>query len=181
MDRKGMHAAICPMGGGPTRRHNRVRNSMHEHAKKAHYAPIREMPNLLDDGRKPADVYLPTGNEGGAMCVDVAVVHPCRADLVAGAADTPASAATSYEQTVKEDKYSEDLAARNIGFLPFVMEAFGGCGKKAQALVARMANDMKHRGRCNLSAKAILRDLSFTVMSCYARSVLERLPVMADD
>ena len=109
MDRYGDHALTCCCHGDRTLRHNAVRDVLYEEAANASLKPEREKAGLLpkrptEDGlgpeeasRRPADVWLPRGVEGGAEALDFAVTSGLQASWYRQAADDPNAVFEHYE------------------------------------------------------------------------------------
>ena len=89
-DRLGDHAMNCAWQGERISRHNSLRDTLHHTAVKAALGPTREGQYLLPgEGGKPADVFIPRHAGGKDCALDVTVVNPLQAALVAQAAETP--------------------------------------------------------------------------------------------
>ena len=84
------YAMNCAWQGERISRHNSLRDSLHHTAVKAALGPTREGQYLLPgEGGKPADVFIPRHAGGKDCALDVTVVNPLQAALVAQAAETP--------------------------------------------------------------------------------------------
>ena len=81
----------------------------------------------LTQGRRPADVWLPSWDGGGPCAVDFAVTSGLRADMVETLAGPSADVWAAYEHFKRQHL---DTAAscqeQGLAFLPFVVEAHGG-------------------------------------------------------
>ena len=113
------HALTCACGGDRTKRHNLVRNVGVRLATSAGWRPEPEKPGLLrprpaqgcsgEDGsevrsggrgpeaRRPADIYVPRWDLGGAAAFDFAVTSGLRSDLLERTAADGSSCLVSYE------------------------------------------------------------------------------------
>ena len=112
MDIYGDHALVCPCGGDRTKRHNLLRNSCARFCQSFGLRPEVEKPGLLaermddeklegetlQDGRRPADVFLPHCDLSGAATLDFAVINGLRGDILRDSASSGLAAATAYEE-----------------------------------------------------------------------------------
>ena len=115
MDIYGDHALVCPCGGDRTKRHNLLRNRCARFCHAAGLRPEVEKPGLLkervdderledellQDGRRPADVFLPSWDLGGAAAFDFAVTSGLRNDILRASAVSGGTAVSTYEDKKK--------------------------------------------------------------------------------
>ena len=104
-------------------RHNAARNLVGRFAASGGFNPELEKPGLLqprplmgstaedgsrvasdaddqgDEGRRPADVYIPNWHLGGAAALDLAVTSGLRSDVLVASASDGNAAAVAYEST----------------------------------------------------------------------------------
>jgi hypothetical protein len=86
---------------------------------------------------KRCDIFLAASEQRTA--IDVAITHYAAVGAVAFAAASPGGAATRYEETVKERKYT-DLATRNaVRFAPVVFDTMGAVGDSGFATLSTIA------------------------------------------
>ena len=118
VDMHGDHCLVCCGGGDRTKRHNLLRNQVNNRFLTAGFSSELERPGLLrprpllgslgedgsrydgpqnEEGRRPADVYVPRWRRGAPACLDFAVTSGLRADRVRDSARDPASATIHYE------------------------------------------------------------------------------------
>lgn len=134
-DAKGRHDIMCSCGGDRTIRHNAVRNLCGSLAGQAALHPVLEKPALLPpspehpnaNGRRPADVFLPTWFGGRPAALDFAVTCPCRRDLLHTSAQTAGAAAALYAGRKRTFLDTEaDCERQGMCFVPMVAESSGG-------------------------------------------------------
>ena len=95
--------------GDRTVRHNTVRDILYDEAVTGALNPHREKAGLLpsrpsEDGltsvgeaRRPADIWLPRGMQGGPKALDFAVTSGMQADTYRSVIDNPSSVFDHYE------------------------------------------------------------------------------------
>ena len=134
-DAKGRHDIMCSCGGDRTTRHNAARNLVASFAAQAALNPVLEKPALLPpspeypnaDGRRPADVFLPTWFGGRPAALDFAVTCPCRQDLLRASGQTAGAAAALYASRKRAFLNTEaDCERQGLRFVPMVAESSGG-------------------------------------------------------
>ena len=92
-DRLGDHAMNCAWQGERIARHNSLGDALNSTAVKAALGPTKEGQYLLPgEGSKPANIFIPWHAGGKDAALDVTVVNPLQAALVAQAAKTPGQA-----------------------------------------------------------------------------------------
>ena len=96
-DTLGDHALCCGTGGERIARHNRLRDALYHTAVSAVLGPRKEEKNLLPGGnQRPGDIFIPGWSGGRDTALDVTVVCPLQAALVAKAATTAGAALTPF-------------------------------------------------------------------------------------
>ena len=139
LDAEGVHAMTCGRGAGPTKRHDAVRDALAQLARSCGLSVQVEATHLMEDNKRPGDVYLPNGlMEGCGRAIDVAVscgVAPSYVQAVARSRQ----GATVVHESRKVTKYSQYLAAKGVRFSPFALDIFGGLGEAAASLFGRLA------------------------------------------
>ena len=191
------HALVCSCGGDRTLRHNSVRNCTYKFAQQGDLHPEREKacilpprpsdeegPQTITHGsrgaRRPADIWLPRGPDGGATAVDFAVTSGLRNDRFQDVANDPSVVFSAYEEYKRS--YLNTAAQcyeAGVAFIPFVIEAHGGglsatsrrvCGYLASAVATA-------HGKVDESATTLLRGISIAVHRENARAKLRRFPI----
>jgi len=185
LDRKGRHAATCPSWGDKTRRHNAARNRAGVFATAAGLNPTLEQPGLLQPSpgqpnagqRRPADVFLPSWNDGTPAALDFGITSPHRLDAPRDANAAAGAAATAYEAHKRAYlDTAADCMAQGISFIPMIGEPTGGwgpsaiCTFKAIAKVQAAGTDVDH----GAVLASELQHLSTAVRRANARAVLCR-------
>ena len=141
MDIYGDHALVCPCGGDRTKRHNLLRNQCARFCRGYNMRPEVEKSGLLSarmdeerldgeqlvEGRRPADIFLPSWDLGGNAALDFAVTSGLKTDMLHASSLTGISAATSYETKKREYLRTADcLREEGVQFIPMVVEAHSG-------------------------------------------------------
>ena len=188
------HALVCSCGGDRTLRHNAIRNSFFRSALDSGVCAEKEKQGLLPPrpedeslrgergpgGRRPADVWLRAGPDGGPCAIDFAVTSGLRSDNLRTSFEEPSAIFGQYEEFKRQ--HADTLAqcqAQCLSFMPFVVEADGGglgaaarriCGFVAKSGAARDGEDVE------VQAVSLLRCISISLQRENARAVFGRLP-----
>ena len=203
MDVWGDHALTCSCGGDRTKRHNLVRNVGVRLATAAGWRPEPEKPgllrprpaqgNLFEDGsevrevgrgpeaRRPADIYVPRWDLGGAAALDFAVTSGLRTDLLEQTAADGLSCLKSYEQAKKsfQDTFNH-CASEGITFVPMIAEAHSGAwGPEATKVWLKLckAISLVSGESAAIEALRARQNLGLTIHRETARAILRRSPV----
>ena len=165
----GDHDAVCPGGGRLVRRHNRVRDVIHDAAARALLAPREEAANTIHTGERPADVLIPHWIGPKAMCIDVSIVSPH------GRSALGRTTTTAAEQA-KKLKVSKYRAWCEMLFTPFILETTGGWGAQTKHIITRLARETADITRQDIpSAIRDFRDrISFIAQQSMAEGFLLR-------
>ena len=92
--------------------------------------PSPEQPDA--DRRRPADLYVPSWQNGVPAAFDFAITSPVRQDMVALAAESLGAAARAYEQTKRSFlNTADDCQRQGFSFIPVVAEPSAGWGPSA--------------------------------------------------
>ena len=203
MDVWGDHALTCACGGDRTKRHNLVRNVGVRLATSAGWRPDPERPGLLrpwpaqgnrcEDGnevrggergpeaRRPADIYVPRWDLGGAAALDFAVTSGLRTDLLERTAADGSSCLTSYEEFKNTFlDTAAHCASEGIAFVPMVVEAHSGAwGPAASKVWLRLGKAISLLSGESTAVEALraLQNLGLTLHRETARAILLRSPV----
>ena len=146
-DRLGDHAMNCAWQGERISRHNSLRDTLHHTAVKAALGPTKEGQYLLPgEGGKPADIFIPRHAGGKDCALDVTVVNPLQAALVAQAAETPGHALKVAHKR-KLDKSWQACNQQGIVFLPLAVESLGAWHKSAVSEIKKLGSTLaRHTG-----------------------------------
>ena len=198
------HALTCACGGDRTKRHNLVRNVGVRLATSAGWRPEPEKPGLLrprpvqgsrcEDGsegreggrgpeaRRPADIYVPRWDLGGAAALDFAVTSGLRTDLLEQTAANGLSCLTAYEHAKNSFlDTAAHCADEGISFVPMVVEAHSGAWGPAAAKVwlkLGKAIALVSGESTAVEALRARQNLGLTLHRETARSILRRSPVI---
>ena len=198
-DEYGDHPLTCSGGGDRTVRHNLIRNELFRIAKSAGLRPELEKQGVLrprphigstpedglpqegirgPDGRRPADVFIPSFGTHGKTAVDVAVTSGLRMGYGFISAMDGTLAARTYE--TRKCSFLDTAAhcrSEGVHFLPFVVEGAGGSfGPSARKILSLLANaSAKLTGECPAKmAEQFSQRLSLILHETNARSILLR-------
>jgi len=194
------HALVCACRGDRTKRHNALRNQAFFDALAAGHAGAElERPGLLptrpageatpggeqggsqvgDNGRRPADVYLPRWRNGTAAAWDFAATSGLRADLLAASAASSSAPTERYEEFKRQHQdTARQCAEQGFTFLPMVVEAHGGGwgreARRAFGVLAKRVADATGEDAAVVADQQAQR-LSVSLHRENARAVLRRL------
>merc|ERR1719427_2229477 len=125
-DKEGDHAISCGSDGERISRHNHLRDHLYQTAVSAALAPTKEDRALLPGtDARPADVFIPRWTHGKDTALDVTVVNPLQAALVAQAATTAGHALT-YAYNRKRTGTGAACQREGMVFIPMPAETLGG-------------------------------------------------------
>ena len=162
--------------------------------------PEKEKAGLLpqrpsDDGlpgtsgaRRPADVWLPRGDDGRGEALDFACTSALRADLIERVADNPSVVFDVYENFKRShNDTARCCEAQGFSFTPMILEAHGGgWSRSARRVLTRVAKVVSAVWREGDEATSlrIAQRISISLHRENARAVLKRvarpLPVTMD-
>lgn len=179
LDSFGDHAVQCAGEGDRINRHNILRNTVFDMARKAGLSPVLEKKNLLDQSSsKPGDIYLPHWSRGVQAALDVTVVSSLQSKLVDAASLTPGAALISAEDA-KCRKYEEACSHANINLIPLAVEALGGWSATAVSnlfKIAKLAADRS--GKCGISLSShFMQQLSISLQKWNSSMIASRLRI----
>ena len=133
--------------------------------------------------RRPADVWLPHGDNRSGEALDFACTSGLRSDLLLASATEPATAFAQYEQ-YKRTYLDTDRLARQAGFLftPMICESHSGAWSptarrkidEISAAISSSTGELK----ANASLKLAQRT-SIALHRANARAVLQRIACLA--
>jgi hypothetical protein len=179
-DTEPSHLMHCPKASGKhTTRHHGMNKRVAHHARKLNLTTVLEKYHPAEpdhenkDLRKKAwivDVLIELSR--GPLALDGAVRHPCSPSFVKAACKKALTAAQSRE---REKDCNRNLAwAEHCGyaFEPFVVEAYGAIGKRAMAVIERIAQEASDIPPQEVKRRLIL-DVSLAVLRGNARVVAE--------
>ena len=139
LDSWGDHCLTCSCGGDRTLRHNAVRDVVFRCATAAGLRPEREKAGLLPrrpdaDGlgptagtRRPADIWVPRGQNSDGEAWDFAVTSALRADCLRESTVEPTAAFSRYESFKRDFQgTAQSCNAAGFAFQPCIFEAHGG-------------------------------------------------------
>ena len=149
----------------------------------AGWNPRMEKPGLIHNSNdRPADVFVPSLNNGISCAADVAVTHALQPNAIHYAAKVAAGAATRYATKVKDRKYKAVLRKQdaNIEYLPLVVDCFGAWDNRAILFFKQIANSIskiKYKSYAE-TINQLMGKLSVCLMRANAKALLKRRPDM---
>ena len=198
MDIWGDHALPCGCRGDRTLRHNALRDVTYHAALAAGLQPQREksglLPqrpgqdalreNVLSNGRRPADVWIPRWENGAPAAWDFAVTSGLRAGAVHEAAADPNQPVTAYEAHKRAHVgTAAQCHQQGLSFVPMVVEAHGGgWGPAAKGVWRFLARAKAAQTGQDESATAqeLAQRIDITLHQENARAILRRVPPTSD-
>jgi len=198
MDIWGDHALSCGCRGDRTLRHNALRDVTYHAALAAGLQPQREksglLPqrpgqdalreNVLSNGRRPADVWIPRWENGAPAAWDFAVTSGLRAGAVHEAAADPSQPVTAYEAHKRAHLgTAAQCHQQGLSFVPMVVEAHGGgWGPAAKGVWRFLARAKAAQTGQDESATAqeLAQRIGITLHRESARAILRRVPPTSD-
>ena len=146
LDPLGHHALNCRQSAQFKSRHDNLRDLLDSQACKALLNSRIEVSGIFDDsGEKPADVYIPRYQSGKPAAIDISLINPLSVNVVERAAKE-AGAALKERVDAKCQKYSAKCDAKDVEFIPFILEVFGGFDVAAIKVVSRIAKGQAAQG-----------------------------------
>ena len=159
-------------------RHNHLRDALYHTAVSAALAPTKEGRALLPGtDARPADVLISNWTGGKDTALDVTVVNPLQAAMVAQAATTPGHALTmAYNRKMQ----GTAAACRREGmvFIPLPVETLGGWHDQAVQQVKKLRAALsRHTGQEESEAiRHLFQRLSVLLVRGNAALFLNRIP-----
>ena len=151
------HALCCPIGGGPTRRHNAIRDAiagwLRDHGHQALMEQTLPEWESSQHGAAVLDVVYFAGLHG-RTCLDITLVDT---SAVAGS-----NGGRPYVSTLQRRERMKHLRYPHPGLVPFVLDVNGRWGQEAETWLRRVLGDLpeaeRNEARCSLRA-AVARGL----------------------
>jgi hypothetical protein len=125
------HHLTCMQGHGGreiTIRHNQVVATIERFAKLAGATVVTEPKNLFSESSKRPDLQIIMNHKN--YLLDVTIVHPTAPSNLNHSQKILGQAEVS--EKLKINKYEQISREQNCIFIPFVIETYGGLGRKAQ-------------------------------------------------
>ena len=164
----GDHLVSCKFNQ-PTQRHNALRDALHEVLLEHGIAAQKEV--VIGEGRRPADVALPSFDSKGPTAVDLVVHHPlCPSRALTG------NVKSSLKQAEEEKTAHSESWCQAHGWLFSAVgwHTWGGTGPRGSAFLARLEKQLVG-DRKDWGKQKVLKDfrsrLGFTVMRYVARQL----------
>ena len=177
-DSRGDHAISCGYEGERISRHNHLRDALYKTAVQACLGPTREDIALIPGSdARPADLLIPNWSMGKDAAMDITVVNPLQAALVAGAAATPGHALTKRFGE-KMTKHGEGCRLAGLVFIPLPFETLGGWHEETVTQVKRLGSALaRHTGQEESEAiRHVAQRLAVLLAKGNAALLLNRVP-----
>ena len=132
-DARGVHAVACVGGGGQTRGHHALRDTLGIILADLGMTVRREQ--SLKDGSNliPADLLVAAWSQGKPRAVDVSIAIPAELTARGPSAGT---AAEDQRYVTKMRKYQQLCEAQQWSYHPFVADAYGALSSQARAFLS---------------------------------------------
>ena len=121
VDLFGDHFLHCQSGGLAILRHNVLCGQIFRLCQEGGLGPAREVPFLLNNGRRPADIYLPLFDAGRPVAIDLTCVSQMRSDFWKKEADQP----VKFAHERKERAVGTELRREGVSFWPLAVSSLG--------------------------------------------------------
>lgn len=169
LDTKGFHCLTCKRGEyGPIQRHNAVRNILFKFCQKAVLNPRLEVPLRSGSKLTPADIFIPIGDNGKPVALDITICHPQAVSVVKDAAGETGFA-NKIATSKKMKKHDVGCVKEGIKFIPFAMEIFGKLAPTARNIVEQIATAIANR--TNSKKSTILDEIQRKILFCLVRGI----------
>ena len=135
LDQFGDHLLHCSHGGLAILRHNVMCNQIFRLCQEGGLGPSREVPHLLNNGRRPADLWVPFLDAGRPVAIDFTCVSQLRGDFLKREADYP----VKFAHERKERAVGAELRREGISFRPVAVSTFGNFHPEAIKLIQTLS------------------------------------------
>ncbi len=172
----GDHALICSFGKGRIYRHDLLRNWIAKELSAACCDFIVEKKHLLDDKKRPADIFIKNWSGGENVAADIGITSVVRSSILAKSHKERLAAATQFAAK-KSSFYLSDCNEKGFSFIPLVIETTGGWAKESRAFLNILAERLAAKRKVPLEkAKcSLFRSLSSILQKGNARSILNHV------
>ena len=197
MDAYGDHALVCSCNGERTLRHNALRNQVCDEAAQGGLRPEKEKPGLLpqrpeSDGlhtsvdarrRRPADIWLPSGQAGTPEALDFACTSGLRADLLSRSVVQAPAVFAEYEHAKRSFKDTDQSCeTQGFRFVPMIAEAHSGAWsplarKVLDGISQKAATAASTFVTPEFASLRFAQRLSITLHREHARAIARRMSV----
>ena len=135
----------------------------------------KEKPGLLLDGRKPADIYIRSYQEGIDWAFDVTVVSPL-ATSHQRAAQSVVCAAAKAASDGKYRTYRGSFEGRSWKFQPLACEAMGGWDTPMDLVISTFARSIGNRwnARWQSIQRIIKQEISMILIRGTVHMIMRR-------
>ena len=175
IDRKGDHCLNCGKYGAFIARHDKVRDVLYRWMLRGDIHAVKEKVGLLENGMRPADIYVHAHRHRRDVAFDVTVPSTCKpTNVMKAAQDTLLVAKDAANE--KRNKYLLDIQGKEWLFQPIVVEASGGFDDAMKGLIRFIAHRVaaNRRQRWQVVDMQIRQEVSMVVATFGANLVLRR-------
>lgn len=143
-DSLGHHAVMCAAGPERTRRHNYIRDTYADFAKKAGMGPLTEVQIPAQENSSIKLDVVQMNAFPSPIAVDIGVTDPRRSDYCEPASRIVGYSADAYAQ-VKIDLEEDPCARKGWRFFPLVVETLGKWNTTSVTTIANLAQLLARR------------------------------------
>ena len=141
VDVHGDHLLHCSHGGLAILRHNVICSQIFRLCQEGGLGPAREVPFLLNNGRRPADVWVPFLDAGRPVAIDFTCISQLRGDFLKKEADYP----VIFAHERKERAVGAELRREGICFRPVAVSTLGNFHPEAIKLIQTLCRSKSVR------------------------------------
>ena len=135
LDQYGDHLLHCSHGGLGILRHNVCCEQIFRLCQQGGLGPAREVPFLLNNGRRPADIYVPFLDAGRPVAIDFTCISQMRGDFWKKEADHP----VKFAHERKEKAVGAELRREGVSFWPVAVSSLGIFHPEAVKLIKTLS------------------------------------------
>ena len=166
----------CGGNGDRGAKHNAIRDVIFAAAQSASLSPSREAAHLVaDSAARPADVLLPNWSQGRSAALDVHVISPLQASLVAKAAYSAGQALRDGVDRKLRANLESCRSAR-MNCIPMVAESLGGLASDFIETIRNIGNSIMLRSGSADATKHLFGRISIALWRGNASAWLHRMP-----
>jgi hypothetical protein len=182
LDPFGYHALTCKRSGEKVRRHNSIRDIIHNQARNSQLNPLIEKPHLIIGSKeRPADIFIPDASNEDYW-IDVAITDPRQPAYFKKSLSNKNAAIDAYAQKKHEKydhhvlKWNNDQINRKAKFIPVIADSFGAWSKDSIDVFDLILKRAPERNEISYSIRKnfLYSKLSISIQRNNARSILNK-------
>ena len=188
LDQFGYHALTCKRSGEKVRRHNSVRDIIHNQARNSQLNPLIEKPHLIVGSKeRPADIFIPDASNEDYW-IDVAVTDPRQPAYFKNSLLNKNAAIDAYAQKKHEKydhhvlKWNNDQINRKAKFIPVIADSFGAWSQDSIDVFDLILKRAPERNELSyfIRKNFLYSKLSISIQRNNARSILNKQQQLKD-